>query len=42
MITPYDEKNFGGSASSRRNFIDRIVANFDQDHLVGLMNIINY
>ena len=31
-ITPYDEKIFGGSASSRRNFIDRIVANFDQDH----------
>ena len=31
-VTPYDEKIFGGSASSRRNFIDRIVANFDQEH----------
>ena len=31
-VTPYDEKIFGGSASSRRNFIDRIVANFVQEH----------
>ena len=31
-ITPYDEKVFGGTASSRRNFLDRIVANFDLNH----------
>ena len=31
-ITPYDEKIFGGSSSSRRNFVDRIVANFDLFH----------
>ena len=31
-VTPYDEKIFGGPSASRRNFIDRIVANFDLNH----------
>ena len=28
-ITPYDEKNIGGTSASRRNFLDRIITNFD-------------
>ena len=31
-ITPYDEKIFTGSATSRRAFFDRLVANFDVSH----------
>ncbi len=31
-ITPYDEKVFKGSASSRRTFLDRLVSNFDPSH----------
>ena len=30
--TPYDEKVFKGSASSRRTFLDRLVSNFDPSH----------
>ena len=31
-ITPYDEKIFTGSSTSRRAFFDRLVANFDVSH----------
>ena len=35
-IAPYTEKIFSGSASLRRNFIDRLVNLFDNDHSIRL------
>ena len=37
-ITPYDEKIFTGSASLRRNFLDRLICNFDFSHSQRINN----
>ena len=36
-IAPYNEKIFNGSSSSRRDFIDNLVSNFDPEHLKRIM-----